>query len=151
MPKVNRQKLNEVLYALQKGNEDVKALFNITHILTQHLRYQQIYIYAHTILAYLRDSLTYMRQIAIQTMDYISAVMTNILSPDILPVEELRHMLRHIKSQLPLTLHLPISLDDALYFYQYLKTHVPTADRQFLLLINVPIQTEHNSSKYMKV
>ena len=79
--------------ALQKANEYMNILFNITDTLMQHLRYHQIYTYAHTILAYLRDCLTYMRQVATHTMDYVDAVMTNILSPDILPVEELRTML----------------------------------------------------------
>ena len=45
--------------ALQKVNEDVNTLFNITDILTLHLRHQQIYTYAHTILAYLRDFFKY--------------------------------------------------------------------------------------------
>ena len=87
--------------ALQKVNEDVNTLFNITDILTQCLGYQQIYIYAHTILVYLRDSLMYMRQVAIHKMDYVDAATTNILSTYILPEEELRNMLRHIKSKLP--------------------------------------------------
>ena len=74
------------------------------------------------------------------TMDYVIAAMTNILSPDILPLEELRSMLRHIELQLPSIMHLPISLDDKLHFYWYLKTHVLVADGHFLLLIDVPIQ-----------
>ena len=61
-------------------------MFNITEALTQHTRHQQMYIYMYNILAYLRDSLTYMRQIAIHMMDYVHAATTNILSPDILPV-----------------------------------------------------------------
>ena len=84
--------------ALQKVNEDVNTLFNITDVLTQCIRYQQIYTYANTILAFLRDSLMYMRQVAMQTLDYSDAAMTNIMSPNILPVEEIRNMLRHIKS-----------------------------------------------------
>ena len=136
---VNRQKLNEVMDALQKADRDVNTLFNIWGILTQHLRYQQIYTYACTILAYFRDSLTNMRQIW---------AVTNILSPNILPVEELRNMLRHIESQLPSTMHLPISLDDSILFYQYSKTHMLTAARQVLLITDIP-KTEHNCSKYM--
>ena len=58
---VNRQKLNEVVDALQKTNEDINILFNIKDVITQHLRYHQIYTYGHTILAYLRDCPTYMR------------------------------------------------------------------------------------------
>ena len=70
-----------------------------------------------TILACLRDSLTYMRQVAIHTMDYVYAATSNILSPDIPPVEDLRSMLRCIESELPSEMHLPISLDDTLHFY----------------------------------
>ena len=82
-------------------------------------------------------------------MDYVDAATTNILSPDILPVTDLRNMLRHIGSELPSTMHLPISLNDTLHFYQYLNRHAFIAEGQFLLLINVS-QTEHNSLKYMR-
>ena len=81
-----------------------------------------MYIYVCTILAYLRDTLTYMRQVAIHMMDYVDAATTNILSADILPVEDLRSMFRHIESGVPSTMHIPISLDDILHFYQYLNT-----------------------------
>ena len=37
-------------------------------------------------------------------------------------------------------MHLPISMDNSLHFYRYLKTHVLVAEEQFLLLIDVPIQ-----------
>ena len=67
--KVNRQKLNEVIDAIQRSNEDLNRLFNITEVLTQCIRYQQMYIYMPNILAYLRNSLTYMRLVAIHTMD----------------------------------------------------------------------------------
>ena len=59
---------------------------------------------------------------------------------DILPLEDLRSMLRHIESELPSTIHLPLSLDNTLHFYQYLNTHVLIVEGQFLPLINVPIQ-----------
>ena len=44
--------------------------------MTQHIRYQEMYIYMHTLLAYLRDSLNYMRQVAIHMMDYVNAATT---------------------------------------------------------------------------
>ena len=84
---VNRQKLNEVMDVLHMANEDVSTLFNITDILMQCLRHQQIYTYACTILAYLRDPLMYMRQVAIHIIDYVDAAMTNMFSLNILPVE----------------------------------------------------------------
>ena len=136
----NRQKLNEVMDALQKVKENVNTIFNIPDVLTQHLRYQQIYTSSHTILAYLRDPLMYMRQVPIHTMDYIDAVMTNILSPNMLLVEELRKMFWHIESQPPLTIHLPISSDNTLHFFQYLKTQILIVDGQILLLIYMAIQ-----------
>ena len=92
-----------------------------------------MYIYTYTILAYLRDSLTYLRQVAIHTAT------TNVLSPDILPVEDLRNILRHIESELPSMMHPPISSDSTFHFYWYLSTHVLIADAT-MLLIDVPIQ-----------
>ena len=81
-----------------------------------------------------------MREVAIHMMDYVDAATTNVLSPDILPVEDLRNMLRHKESELPSMMHLPISSDNTLHFYWYLSTHILIADRQFLHLIGVPIQ-----------
>ena len=81
-----------------------------------------------------------MRQVAIHTKNYVNAATTNILSSNTLPVEENRNMLRHINSQLPLIMHLPISSEDTLHFYQYFKTHLLIADGQLLLLINEHIQ-----------
>ena len=57
-----------------------------------------------------------------------------------LQVEEQRNMLRHIESELPSMMHLPISLDNTLPFYQYLSPHVLKGDKQFLLLTDVPTQ-----------
>ena len=99
--------------ALQRSNQDLDRLFNVTEVLTQHIRYQQMYIYMCTIL----DFLTYMRQIIIHTMDYADAATTNVLSPDILPVEDLRNMLTHMASESPSMTHLPISSDNTLHFY----------------------------------
>ena len=73
-------------------------------------------------------------------MKYVDVATTNVLSLYILPVEDLRNMLRHVESELPSMMHLPISLDNTLHFYWYLNTHVLIADGQFLLLIDVPIQ-----------
>ena len=49
-------------------------------------------------------------------------------------------MLLHISDTLPPTLHLPVSPDNTLYFYRYLCTHVLITKKQFLLLIDIPIQ-----------
>ena len=49
-------------------------------------------------------------------------------------------MLQHIDDTLPPTLHLPISPEDTLHFYRCLYTHILIENKQFLLLIDVPIQ-----------
>ena len=73
-------------------------------------------------------------------MDYINATTSGILSPHVLPVADLQRMLQHIADTLPPTLHLPISPVDTLHFYRYLCTHVLIENKQFLLLIDIPIQ-----------
>ena len=73
------------------------------------------------------------------TMHFIDAATTGILSPHVLLVEILRKMLLYIEEALPLTMHLPVSSEDTLHFYRYLCTHVLSTDKQFLILINVPI------------
>ena len=137
---VNRQHINIVMSAAEKTHQDVTILYNITHSLYSNLSYQQTVLHICFILANLRDSLYYMREVIIHTMDYIDAATTGILLPHVLPVEDLREMLLHIKETHPSTMHLPISLEGVLHFYRYLCTHVLIADEQFLLLINVPIQ-----------
>ena len=75
-------------------------------------------------------------------MDYMDAAAANTLSPNIIPVEDMRNMLRHIESELPSMMQLPISSDNTLHFYQYFSTHVLIAGGQLLLLISVPIQNK---------
>ena len=73
-------------------------------------------------------------------MDYINAATSGTLSPHILPVVDLQRKLQHIADTLPPTPHLPISQEDALHFYRYLHTHVLIENKQFLLLVDMPIQ-----------
>ena len=62
------------------------------------------------------------------------------LSPHVLPIMDLQNMLRHIADILPPTLHLTISPEDTLHFYRYMHTHILIEYKQFLLLIDIPIQ-----------
>ena len=73
-------------------------------------------------------------------MDYINAATSGTLSPHVLPVIDLQRMLQHIADTLPPTLHLPISPEDTLHFYRYLHTYILIENKQFLLLIDIPIQ-----------
>ena len=137
---INRQHINIVMNAAEKMHQDVMTLYNITHSPYSSLSYQQIVLHISSILAKLWDSLYYIREVTIHTTDYIDAATTGIFSPHVLPVEDLREVLKHIEETLPYTMHLPISSEDSLNFYRYLCTLILIADEQFLLLINVPIQ-----------
>ena len=137
---VNGQHINLIMDAVEGTHQDVTKLYNITSLLYISLNYQQIVLYTCSILANLRDSLYYMRQVAIHAMDYIDAATTCILSPHVLPADDPRKMLIHIEEVLPSVMHLPDSSEDTLHFYRYLPTQILIADKQFLLLIDVPIQ-----------
>ena len=129
---VNRQHINILMDAIKKTHQDVTPLYNIIHSLYSSLSYQQMILHTQSILGNLWDSLCYMREVAIHTMDYIDTATTGIFSPHVLPVEDLREMLLHIEEILPSTMHLPISSEDTLHFYRYLHTYVLTADEEFL-------------------
>ena len=73
-------------------------------------------------------------------MEYIDAATSGTLLPHVLPVIDLQKMLQHITDTLPSKLHLPISPEDTLHFYRYLCTHILSENKQFLLLIDIPIQ-----------
>ena len=103
---MNRQHINLVMDAVERTHQDVTMLYNITNSLCTSLSYQQIVLNIHSILANFRDSLYYMRQVAMHTMDYIDTATTGILSPHVLPVEHLQKMLTHIEEALPSTMHL---------------------------------------------
>ena len=121
---VKRQHINIVMDTVERTHQDVTTLYNITSSLYNSLSYQQIILHIHSILANLRDSLYYMREVTMHTMDYIDAATTGILSSHVLPVEELRKMLLCIEEALPSTMHLPVSSEETLHFYRYLCTVV---------------------------
>ena len=73
-------------------------------------------------------------------MEYINAATSGTLSLHVLPVVDLQRMLKHIADTLSPILHLPISPKDTLHFYRYLHTHVLIENKQFLLLVDMPIQ-----------
>ena len=60
-------------------------------------------------------------------------------------------MLSHIEETLPSTLHLPVSSEDTLHFYRYLCTHILITNKQFLLLIDLPIQDHSHQLSIYKI
>ena len=60
-------------------------------------------------------------------------------------------MLSHIEGTLLSTLHLPVLPEDTLHFYHYFCTHVLITNKQFLLLIDVPIQDQSQQLSIYKI
>ena len=123
----------------------------VTTLLATSLNYHQLALYIRSVLANLQDSLSYIRTVSTHTMDYIDAAMTGTLSPYILPIMDLKKMLAYIEETLPSTLHLPVSSEDTPHFYRYLHMHVLITNKQFLLLIDIPIQDQPQQLSIYKI
>ena len=123
---------------------DINNLYNLTTLLAASINFHQMILHIRSVFANLCVSLNYIEMVSIHTMEYIDAVTSGTLSPHVLPVIDLQRMLQHIADTLPPTLHLPISPEDTLHFYRYLCTHVLIENKQFLLLIDIPIQDRSN-------
>ena len=108
--------------------------------LATSIGFHELIPHIRSVFANLHDSLNYIQMVSPHTMNYINAATSGTLSPHVLPVMDLQKMLLHISDTLPPMLHLPVSPDDTLHFYRYLHTHVLIKNKQFLLLIDVPIQ-----------
>ena len=148
---VNRHGINILMDKVDETSHDVNNLYNLTTSLATSLSYHQLTLYIRWVLANLWDSLSYIKTVSTHTMDYTDAAMTGTLSPHILPIMDLKKMLSHIEETLPSALHLPVSCEDTLHFYWYLCTHVLIANRQFLLLIDVPIQDRSQQLSVYKI
>ena len=97
-------------------------------------------LHIRSVFANLHDPLHYIQMISTHTTEYINAATSGTLSPHVLPFIDLQRMLQHIADTLHPTLHLLTSPEDTLYFYRYLCTHILIENKQFLLLIDIPIQ-----------
>ena len=137
---VNRHSINVLMDKVDEAFHDVKNLYTLTTSLATSLSYHQLICHIRSVLANFQDSLSYIRTVSMHAMDYIDVATTGTLSPHVLPAMDLKKILSHIEETLPPTLHLLVSSEDTLHFYQYLCTHVLIANKQFLLLIDVTIQ-----------
>ena len=137
---VNRHSINNLIDAIHTTAQDINNLYNLTMSLASSITFNQMILHIRSVFANLQDSMHYLCTLSTHTMDYIDNATSGILSPHVLPVVDLQKMLQHIADTLPPTLHLPISPVDTLHCYRYLCTHVLIKNKQFLLLINIPIQ-----------
>ena len=136
----NRRGINSLIDAVRTTSYNINNLYNLTSSLASSINFHQLILQLRSVFANLRDALHHIRMVSAHTMNYIDAATTGTLSPHILPIKDLQGMLQHIAESLPSTLRLPVSPDDTLHFYRYLRTHVLIENEQFLLLIDVPIQ-----------
>ena len=134
--------------AVRATSHDINNLYNLTTSLATSINFHQMILHIRSVFANLCDSLTYIQTVSTHTMEYINAATSGTLSPHVRPVLDLQGMLQHIADTLPPTLHLPISPEDTLHFYRYLHTHVLIENKQFLLLIDVPI---HDRSRQITI
>ena len=88
---------------------DVNNLYNITTSLAVSQSYYQLVPHIRSVLANLWDLLSYIKAVSIHIMDYINAAMTGTLSPHILPITDLKHMLSHIEETY--YFHFPLLVD----------------------------------------
>ena len=148
---VNRHNINILMNKVDTTSHDINNLYNLTTSLPTSINFHQLILHIRSVFANLHDSLSYILTVSTHTMDYIDSATSGTLSPHILPVMDLQKMLMHIEETLPLTLHLPVSSDDALHIYRYLHTHVLIANKQFLLLIDVPIQDKSQQTTVYEI
>ena len=137
---VNRHNINNLIDAIHTTSQDINNLYNLTTSLAASITFNQMVLHIRSVFTNLQDSLHYLWTVSTHTMDYINDATSGILSPHVLPVVDLQKMLQHITDTLPPTLHLPILPEDTLHFYRYLCTHILIENKQFLLLIDIPIQ-----------
>ena len=126
--------------AVQTTSHDINNLYNLTTSLATSINFNQMILHIRSVFANLCDSLNYIQMVSTHTMENINAATSGTLLPHVLPVTDLQEMLQHIADTLPPTLQLPILPEDTLYFYRYLCNHVLIENKQFVLLLDVPVQ-----------
>ena len=136
----NRHSINNLIDVICTTSQDINNLYNLTTSLAASINFNQMILHIRSVFANLCNSLHYLQTVSTHTIEYIDAATSSILSPHVLPVTDLQKILQHIADTLPPTLHLPISPEDTLHFYRYLGIHVLIENKQFLLLIDIPIQ-----------
>ena len=137
---VNRHSINTLMDAVRTTLHDINNVYSLTTSLAISINFNQMILHIRSVFVNLHDSFNYIQMVSTHTMEYINAATSGTLCPHVLPVIDLQRMLQHIADTLPPTLYLPISPEDTLHFYRYLCTYILIKNKQFLLLIDIPIQ-----------
>ena len=137
---VNRHSINILMDKVDATSHNINTLYNLTMSLATSINFHQLILHIRSVFANLHNSPNYIQMVSTHTVDYIDAATSGKLFPHILPTVDLKKMLLQISDTLPPTLHLPVSPHETLHFYRYLHRHVLITNKQFLLLIDIPIQ-----------
>ena len=87
---LNRHNINVLMDKVDEAVHDVNNLYNLTTSLATSLSYHQLILHIRSVLANLWDSLSYIRTVSMHTMDNINAATTGTLSPNVLPITDLK-------------------------------------------------------------
>ena len=145
-----KERVNQLITAQTAQQETIVhivSILNVTRYATQVNR-QHINIIMDAVDKTVHDinnlynitTLLYTSLSYYQLVLYIRSVLSN-----------LQDSLSYIRTVSMHTMHLPVSSEDTLHFYRYLHTHVLIANRQFLLLIDIPIQDHMQQLSVYKI
>ena len=138
---VNRHSIITSMGAVRTTSHDINNLYSLTTSLATSINFNHMILHIRSVFANLCDSLIYICTWFLHIpLNTLTQTTSGTLSPHVLPVIDLQRMLQHIADTLPPTLHLPILPEGTLHFYRYLYTNALIKNKQFLLLIDIPIQ-----------
>ena len=133
---VNRHSINSLMDTARATSHDINNLYNLTTSLTTSINFHQLVLHIRSVFANLYDSLNYIWMVSAHTMDYINAATS---ASCLTGHGSTKNAVTHSRC-LTTYATLPVSPDDTLHFYRYLCTHVLIKNKQFLLLIDIPMQ-----------
>ena len=138
---VNRHSINSLVDTVHTAAQDIDNLYNVTTSLASSITFNQMILHIRSVFANLWDTMQYL------CTQYPHIPWTTLMLPLLAYCHPMFYQLQiYVRCSSTLltpchqTLHLPISPVDTLHFYRYLRTHVLIENKQFLLLINIPIQ-----------
>ena len=138
---VNRHSINILMDVARATSHDINNLYNLTTSLTTSINFHQLILHIRSVFANLRDSLNYIQTVSAHTMDYIDAATSGTLSPACLTshgfMKDAVTYSRYLATYATftsLTRLFPTFLQIPMH------SHVLIENKQFLLLIDVPIQ-----------
>lgn len=136
----NRQMINNLSVALHQVDN---KLINVTQELEEEIiklgTFIQLYLKLDLIVEELKTTVQkahwYLEHLKIQ----LSQLTIGHLSPSILSVSELKHILYEIKTQLPPNVRLPIPISEVWEYYKTLTCALLVQDERFVVVVSLPL------------